>query len=102
MYHEIVQSLNLQLIVSKILKFLSIFLYLQQARGLVGREYMGGACDPYVKVIVWRERRSIRKVKSAPLHVFRTRTIRHNSAPEFNQSFVMDVTKSELKVFILY
>ncbi|XP_076043950.1 synaptotagmin-5-like isoform X2 [Oratosquilla oratoria] len=68
-----------------------------ELRGLAGREYLGGACDPYVKVILWRERRSLRKVKSAPLHVFRTRTIRHTTNPAFNQSFVVEVSRNELK-----
>ncbi|ROT65044.1 hypothetical protein C7M84_017012 [Penaeus vannamei] len=69
-----------------------------EARGLAGKEYLGNACDPYVKVVLWKERRSLRKHKSPPLHVFRTRTVRHTQDPSFNQSFVVEASKSELKV----
>ncbi|XP_045611113.1 synaptotagmin-5 [Procambarus clarkii] len=72
-----------------------------EARGLAGREYLGNACDPYVKVVVWRERRSIRKTKSPPLHVFRTRTVRHTQDPTFNQSFVIEASKSDLKELVV-
>lgn len=67
------------------------------ASGLSGKEYLGTACDPYVKVVVWKERRSLRKQKSPPMHVFRTRTVRHSRSPSFNQSFIMDVDKTQLK-----
>ncbi|KAK4298978.1 hypothetical protein Pmani_028720 [Petrolisthes manimaculis] len=69
-----------------------------EARSLTGREYLGNACDPYVKVVVWREKRSLRKHKSQPLHVFRTRTVRHTQDPTFNQSFVLEASKSDLKL----
>lgn len=72
-----------------------------EARNLAGREYLGNACDPYVKVVVWRERRSLRKQKSPPLHVFRTRTVRHTQDPAYNQSFVMEVTKPDLKELVV-
>ncbi|XP_071522971.1 synaptotagmin-5-like [Panulirus ornatus] len=72
-----------------------------EARGLAGREYMGNACDPYVKVVVWKERRSLRKQKSPPLHVFRTRTVRHTQDPTFNQSFVIEASKSDLKELVV-
>ncbi|KAK8752774.1 hypothetical protein OTU49_007588 [Cherax quadricarinatus] len=72
-----------------------------EARGLAGREYLGNACDPYVKVVVWRERRSLRKNKSPPLHVFRTRTVRHTQDPTFNQSFVIEASKSDLKELVV-
>ncbi|KAG7160154.1 Synaptotagmin-3-like [Homarus americanus] len=72
-----------------------------EARGLTGREYLGNACDPYVKVVVWKERRSLRKQKSPPLHVFRTRTVRHTQDPTFNQSFVIEAAKSDLKELVV-
>lgn len=72
-----------------------------EARGLAGKEYLGNACDPYVKVVLWKERRSLRKHKSPPLHVFRTRTVRHTQDPSFNQSFVVEASKSELKELVV-
>ncbi|KAK4321029.1 hypothetical protein Pmani_008137 [Petrolisthes manimaculis] len=72
-----------------------------EARSLTGREYLGNACDPYVKVVVWREKRSLRKHKSQPLHVFRTRTVRHTQDPTFNQSFVLEASKSDLKELVV-
>lgn len=72
-----------------------------EAKNLAGREYMGNTCDPYVKVVVWRERRSLRKQKSPPLHVFRTRTVRHTQDPAYHQSFVMEVSKSDLKELVV-
>ncbi|KAK4329190.1 hypothetical protein Pmani_000419 [Petrolisthes manimaculis] len=78
-----------------------------EARNLTGREYLGNACDPYVKVVVWREkRRSLRRHNHhqsipPPLHVFRTRTVRHTTDPTFNQSFVLEACKSDLKELVL-
>ncbi|KAK3896051.1 hypothetical protein Pcinc_000295 [Petrolisthes cinctipes] len=76
-----------------------------EARSLTGREYLGNACDPYVKVVVWRERRrSLRKHHQSmppPLHVFRTRTVRHTPDPTFNQSFVLEASKSDLKELVV-
>uniref|UniRef100_A0A0P4WAH9 C2 domain-containing protein n=1 Tax=Scylla olivacea TaxID=85551 RepID=A0A0P4WAH9_SCYOL len=72
-----------------------------EAKSLAGREYLGNTCDPYVKVVVWRERRSLRKKKSPPLHVFRTRTVRHTQDPVYHQSFVMEVTKADLKELVV-
>ncbi|XP_068203982.1 synaptotagmin-5-like [Palaemon carinicauda] len=72
-----------------------------EASGLSGKEYLGTSCDAYVKVVVTRERRSLRKLKSPPLSVFRTRTIRHSRSPAFNQSFIMDADKTQLKELVV-
>ncbi|XP_066978341.1 synaptotagmin-1-like [Macrobrachium rosenbergii] len=72
-----------------------------EGSGFSGKEYLGTSCDAYVKVVVTRERRSLRKQKSPPLSVFRTRTIRHSRCPAFNQSFIMDADKNQLKELVV-
>ncbi|KAF2368407.1 C2 domain [Trinorchestia longiramus] len=55
----------------------------------------------YVRVLVWREKRGIRKIKTTHLHVFRTRTIRHCSDPVFREDFVADVGRTDIKEVVV-
>ncbi|XP_066978419.1 synaptotagmin-1-like [Macrobrachium rosenbergii] len=78
-----------------------LIITVMEAHGLPGKEYLGTACDAYVKVVIWKERRSLRKQKSPPLHNFKTRTIRHTHDPAFNQSFVVETNKTQLKELVV-
>lgn len=63
---------------------------------LPGRDY-GAHCDPWVSVMVNRDRRSLRRRPPSPITQFRTKTIRHAHNPFYSQTFVTDVQKTDMK-----
>ena len=63
---------------------------------LPGRDY-GAHCDPWVSIVVNRDRRSLRRRPPSPITQFRTKTIRHAHNPFYSQTFVTDIQKAEMK-----
>ena len=57
-----------------------------------------GTCDPFVRVTLLRERRSLRGSRCSVVCEFLTRTLRHTKSPNFNQTFGAEIVKTELKV----
>lgn len=69
---------------------------IMEVGSLPSRAY-SSSCDPFVRVTITREKRSLRGTKSHTVADFLTRTQRHSRSPVFNQSFAAEVTKPELK-----
>jgi hypothetical protein len=70
---------------------------LQDVKSLPPREYVGGL-EPYLVLQVARTTWPLHRRSGPPLHQLRTRTLRHSFNPFFDQTFVLDVKRSELKV----
>jgi hypothetical protein len=70
---------------------------LQEVKCLPPREYAGGL-EPYLVLQVARTTWPLHRRAGPPLHLLRTRTLRHSFNPFFDQTFVLDVKRSELKV----
>ncbi|XP_043220945.1 synaptotagmin-1-like [Amphibalanus amphitrite] len=68
----------------------------QEARDLPSRDYVG-TCDPFVRVTLLREKRSLRGSRSSVVCEFLTRTLRHTRSPSFNQTFSAEIVKPDLK-----
>jgi len=63
---------------------------------LPGRDY-GAHCDPWVNIIVNRDRRSLRRRPPSPITQFRTKTIKHAHNPFYSQTFVTDIQRADMK-----
>lgn len=68
----------------------------ESATDLPSRDY-GAHCDPWVSVVVLKDRRSLRRRPPTPLAYFRTKTIRHAHNPFYSQTFVADILKTDMK-----
>lgn len=69
------------------------------ARDLPGREYHPQSCDPFVKIILLKARTRLRRSRShyMTLSEFQSQTIRRSRCPTYNQSFVVELSKSDVK-----
>ncbi|XP_037088174.1 synaptotagmin-5-like isoform X2 [Pollicipes pollicipes] len=72
----------------------------QDASDLPSRDYVG-TCDPFVRVTLLREKRSLRGARCTVVCEFLTRTHRHAKNPSFKQAFGAEIVKTELKDCVL-
>jgi len=72
----------------------------ESATDLPTRDY-GAHCDPWVGVLVLKDRRSLRRRPPTPLAFFRTKTIRHAHNPFYSQTFVADIEKTDLRDIVV-
>ena len=70
---------------------------LQDVKSLPPRDYCGGL-EPYLVLQVLRTTWPLHRRAGTPVHQLRTRTLRHSYNPFFDQTFVLDVRRSEIKV----
>ena len=69
---------------------------MESCTDLPSRDY-GAHCDPWVSVIVNRDKRSIRRRPPSPITNFRTKTIKHAHNPFYSQTFVAEIQRQDLK-----
>ncbi|XP_023723264.1 synaptotagmin-5-like [Cryptotermes secundus] len=77
-----------------------LIIYIKDVKCLPPREYAGGL-EPYLVLQVARTTWPLHRRAGPPLHQLRTRTLRHSFNPFFDQTFVLDVKRSELKEWCL-
>ncbi|KDR16075.1 Synaptotagmin-3 [Zootermopsis nevadensis] len=73
---------------------------IKDVKSLPSREYAGGL-EPYLVVQVARTTWPLHRRAGPALHELRTRTLRHSFNPFFDETFVLDVKRSELKEWCL-
>lgn len=73
-----------------------LVIYIKDVKGLPAREYAGGL-EPYLVVQVVRTTWPLHRRAGPPVHQLRTRTLRHSFNPFFDQTFILDVKRSDLK-----
>lgn len=77
-----------------------LVIHIKDVKSLPPRDYCGGL-EPYVVLQVLRTTWPLHRRAGPPLHQLRTRTLRHSYNPFFDQTFVLDVRRSELKEWCL-
>ncbi|XP_069702794.1 synaptotagmin-5-like [Periplaneta americana] len=77
-----------------------LVIYIKDVKGLPPREYAGGL-EPYLVLQVVRTTWPLHRRAGPPVHQLRTRTLRHSFNPFFDQTFVLDVKRSDLKEWSL-
>lgn len=75
-----------------------LIIVLKEAQDLPPRPY-GGTCDPYVTVQVLKDRGRRRRSKQAvvPMYEFRSSTKKKTQHPLFKETFVVELSPSELR-----
>uniref|UniRef100_T1JCJ2 C2 domain-containing protein n=1 Tax=Strigamia maritima TaxID=126957 RepID=T1JCJ2_STRMM len=72
---------------------------LGDAHNLPGREYFISTCDPFIRVVILKAKTRLRKSRShyMILSEFQSSTIRRTRHPSFNESFTVELTKTDIK-----
>ncbi|KAJ9593919.1 hypothetical protein L9F63_014633, partial [Diploptera punctata] len=95
-----VLTLSLQYIASEDNGTGKLVIYVKDVKDLPPRDYIGGL-EPYLVVQVVRISWPLHRRAGPPLHLLRTRTLRHSFNPFFDQKFTIDVKRSDLKEWCL-
>jgi len=77
-----------------------LVIHIKDVKSLPPRDYCGGL-EPYLVLQVLRSTWPLHRRAGPPLHQLRTRTLRHSYNPCFDQTFVLDVRRTELKEWCL-
>ncbi|PSN54008.1 hypothetical protein C0J52_10168 [Blattella germanica] len=73
-----------------------LVIHIKDVKDLPHRDYSGGL-EPYLVLQVVRTSWPLHRRAGPPVHQLRTRTLRHSFNPLFDQKFIIDVKRSELK-----
>ena len=80
------------------LQFSRTYLFLQHAGDLPARDY-GTPCDPFVRVSLRRDRRSLRKRTKQVLAEFNSEVVKKEANPNFNgEAFRAHINPADYKV----
>ena len=96
-----IRATGLNNMISAVYCFFIHFSSFQDLKNLPPRDYCSTR-DPFVRISVLKDRRSLRKRSKQVLAEFNTRTVRHQLNPIFEQTFTAELPISDIKVCFLF